>query len=380
MKKIFKAKSSIIVAILFLFSTMLSACGNNESKTSTSSEQNKIVVTDGIGKKITLDKPAERIVVLPPCVSYVCALGCQDKIVGSGSGKNIEGKFIQKLLPDFSKIPDCVGKSKAPNPEEMMKVKPDLVIISGKGKDNAKILEDAGFKVFVAEGENIESLKETVVNLGKALGKEDRANQFVKYYDKTLKGIDEKLKNIEPNKKPKVYFAGSQILKTCSNTMYQNFMIEKSGGKNVSSELKGERWVKVSPEQIIKWNPDIIFIPQYSKTTTVEDVLKDPRWQQLSAVKNKRVYTFPANIISWDYPSVQTILGIEWMSKTINPDKFKDLDIISESDKFFTEFFGKSFTDLGGKLEKDKKDKKDIKDINKKDNKDNVKGKENKQK
>lgn len=352
-KRNFRKTLSLILVLVFSMA-FISGCGSSKNETaatSTKDASKKISFKDGRGKTIELDKPAERIVVFPPCINYVCALKAQNKIVGAAAKKNLEAKFVKKMIPDIDKIPDCLGNAKNPNMEEIMALKPDLVIISAKMKDNAKLLEDSGLKVFVAVGEDIYGLKDTMVNLGVALGKEDRAKEFVKYYEDKISKITEAVKDIKDDKKLKVYFAGSDILNTCSKGMYQNYIIEVAGGKNVSADIEGSRWSKVSPEQILKWDPDVIFIPQYSKTTKPEDILKGDKWKNLSAVKNKRVYTFPANLISWDYPSAQAILGVMWTAKTLNPDKFKDMDMEKEANEFFKEFFGKEFTELGGKID-----------------------------
>ncbi|MCY6369784.1 ABC transporter substrate-binding protein [Clostridium ganghwense] len=351
----FKCKISFSLVIVFLLTTFfITGCGekNKTASASKSSTENKLVFKDGIGREITLDKPAEKIVVFPPCMSYVCALDSENKIVGAGTKKNIELRFVKKIIPNIAEIPDCLGNTKNPNIEQIMSLKPDLVIMSASMKGNLEILENSGVKVFIAVGEDIEGIKDTILNLSIALGKEEIGEKFIKYYDNTIAMVKDRVKDIKNEDKPKVYFAGSDILNTCSDNMYQNFMIDISGGRNVSSELHGNSWVKISPEQILKWNPDIIFIPQYSRTIGPEDVLKDPRWKNISAVKNKKVYRFPSNLIPWDYPSVQTVLGVLWTAKTINLEKFKDVDINKESNEFFKGFFGKDFAELGGKLEK----------------------------
>ncbi|WMJ82198.1 ABC transporter substrate-binding protein [Clostridium sp. MB40-C1] len=353
-----KNRSNIkkIFSFILVFSLIMSfmvGCGSKKTEsaaTSKSTSTKKVSFKDGTNRNIELDKPAEKIVVFSPCLNYVCALNAQEKIVGVGTKKSIEAKLVEKLIPNLDKIPDCGGKSKTPNIEQIMSLKPDLVIIPEKAKGNLDVLEKSGLKVFVAKGEDIEGLKDTISNLGIALGKEDKGKQFVKYYDDNISKIKDKVKNVKGEEKLKVYFAGSDILNTCSKNMYQNFIIDVAGGKNVSAELSGSRWVKVSPEQVLKWNPDVIFIPQYSKTTKPEDVLKNEKWKNINAVKNKKVYSFPSNLISWDYPSAQAILGVMWTAKTINPEAFKEMDIEKEADNFFKEFFGKGFKELGGKI------------------------------
>ena len=80
-------------------------------------------------------------------------------------------------------------------------------------------------------------------------------------------------------------------------------------------------FVDVSIEQIIAWDPDFIWVPQYA-TYTVEDLMNDPAWSSLSAVQNNRVYMFPSNLEPWDQPTAAVALGIDWALYRLHPDLF----------------------------------------------------------
>ena len=137
--------------------------------------------------------------------------------------------------------------------------------------------------------------------------------------------------------------------------MYQHFIINLAGGRNVSANEKGEAtpghgWLKISPEQLIKWNPDLIIVTQYASGITPEQILADERLRGINAIKNKQVFWFPSKLNSWDNPTPQAVLGIKWLAKKIHPDKFRNIDIEKEANNFFTMFYGKTFTELGGSL------------------------------
>ena len=73
---------------------------------------------------------------------------------------------------------------------------------------------------------------------------------------------------------------------------------------------------QVSMEQLLLWNPDVIFsqYPEFLQT------LKDnPQWQQLSAVKNGHVFLIPNNPFGWldSPPSVNRLLGVRWVSHLV---------------------------------------------------------------
>ena len=112
-------------------------------------------------------------------------------------------------------------------------------------------------------------------------------------------------------------------------------------GKNVADSLNQGNTtsgVQVSIEQVISWNPDIIITNDkefYSK------VYSDNNWAQLDAVKNKEVYLSPQSPFKWfDRPvGANMIIGVPWTAKVIYPNDYKDIDMISATKEFYSNFY-----------------------------------------
>ncbi len=352
-----KTRTMALFLILFLILSVLCVgCGNKQKIDSVSQqpEAQTIIVTDSLGRQIEIPDKIERIVVTYPIAGYmVFMLGEQDKLVGIDT-RSINSVLLNALKPGFSSLPSPGGPGGA-NVEELIALKPDLILLSGTNEKYIENLEKRGLKVFSVVAENLEQLKDSMKNLGKALGKEDKATQYIEYYDKTIGMLQERTKNLQPDQRPGVYLVGRDgLLSTCSENMYQHFIIDLAGGKNVAADRNGttpgQGWLKISPEQLINWNPDLIVVAQYASGITPEQILADERLQGINAVKNEQVFWFPSKLNSWDDPSPQAVLGIRWLAKKIHPDKFQDMDIEKEVNNFFMMFYGKTFTELGGSL------------------------------
>lgn len=352
-------KTKVIIFFLILslvLSTLCIGCSNKQKAGTASqqAEEQKIIVTDSLGRQIEIPDKIERIVMIYPIGGYmVFMLGEQDKLVGIDT-RSMNSALLNALKPGFSSLPSPGGPG-GTNVEELIALKPDLVISSGTNEKYIETLEKRGLRVFSVVAENLEQLKDSMKNLGKALGKEDKAAQFIEYYDKTIEMLQKRTKNLQPEERPGVYLVGRDgLLSTCSENMYQHFIIDLAGGKNVAADrdgaTPGQGWLKISPEQLIKWNPDLIVVAQYASGITPEQILTDERLQGINAVKNKQVFWFPSKLNSWDNPTPQAALGIKWLAKKIHPDKFQNINIEKETDDFFMMFYGKTFTDLGGSL------------------------------
>jgi iron complex transport system substrate-binding protein len=69
-------------------------------------------------------------------------------------------------------------------------------------------------------------------------------------------------------------------------------------------------------------------------------ILNSRQWSSLSAVKNRKVYQMPNGISRWGHPgSLETPMAILWTAKTLYPNLFSGLDMVSETKSFYKEFY-----------------------------------------
>jgi iron complex transport system substrate-binding protein len=102
-----------------------------------------------------------------------------------------------------------------------------------------------------------------------------------------------------------------------------------AGGVNVASSITS--WLPaISAEQLIQWNPQVIFALQ---DTNKSAILQDPKIQTVSAVVNNKVYTIPEG--GWDFGSLRAIFCIEWIGAKLYPDRFSDVNISTAANQFY---------------------------------------------
>ncbi|HON83794.1 MAG TPA: ABC transporter substrate-binding protein, partial [Caldisericia bacterium] len=157
--------------------------------------------------------------------------------------------------------------------------------------------------------------------------------------NKNKKLVEDKLKGLE---KRKVYVAGETITKSYGSDFYQTLMVNIAGGESVTKNIKGGK-IEISLEDLLKFDPEYIFIPSYF-IGTKEDILNRKELQDVKAIKEKKVYTIPSFFISYDLPSVESILGIFWLSEKINGDILK-IDFKKEVKDFYKNIFGYNLSD-----------------------------------
>ena len=128
--------------------------------------------------------------------------------------------------------------------------------------------------------------------------------------------------------------------------MLQGLMLEKAGAVNCAAEMEQtELWPTAGVEQIFAWDPEYIFITNSeSAVYGVEDLLQDPAWQEVKAVKNKNVYMMPAEQDSWEFPGVVSTLGIDYMMHVMHPKLLDEQTLEDHVDAFYELSYGRTFT------------------------------------
>lgn len=303
----------------------------------TESEQSEIVtITDQLGRQVEVPKKVERIVSSYYITSsLLIALGAEDRVVGIEMKADTR-EIYKKAAPQFLDLPG-IGTAKTINIEEVLALNPDVVIIPYRLKEFIPQFEALNIPVIVVEPESLENFLGCVELLGTAIGEEERAKDLVSYYRTNVEAIKVLTENIE--EKPKVYLSGgSSYLTTCTSNMYQNDMIEIAGGENVSNELQDGYWANVSVEQILMWNPDMIYSVGYA-SYGLEDITGDSKLAGVEAIKNNHVETFPSILEPWDYPTPSSVLGILWLVNQLHPELYSIEQYTEEAEQFYETFF-----------------------------------------
>ena len=182
--------------------------------------------------------------------------------------------------------------------------------------------------------------------IGTATNTVKQAEKLISYYNTKLSAVTELTRDIPDDQKPVVYLGSTgDILRTAPREMYQASLITTAGGKNAGDVLEGSSWTDIDNETFLTMNPDIIVIPTdnfavSSPDYTAEDVMNNPTFSDVTAVKNGAVYQMPVGYEAWDSPVPSGILGTLWMLKTLHPELYPAEQFAADVNEFYTVFYG----------------------------------------
>lgn len=346
MKRINKWLAMLLAVVMVL---SFAACGKEPAPAPqpepTSDVTYPVTVKDMAGREVTLEKQPERIVSGYYISSSACiALGLTDKMVGI-EDKSAKRPIYKLAAPALIDLPN-VGSAKAFDLEACIATEPDLVILPMKQKDTAQTLQEMGIATLLVLPESHEQLIEMFTLIGTATNTVKQAEKLISYYNTKLSAVTELTRDIPDDEKPVVYLGStSDILRTAPREMYQASLITTAGGKNAGDVLEGSSWTDIDNETFLTMNPDIIVIPTdnfavSSPDYTAEDVMNNPTFSDVTAVKNSAVYQMPVGYEAWDSPVPSGILGTLWMLKTLHPELYPAEQFAADVNEFYTVFYG----------------------------------------
>ena len=336
-----------IILVICIMAASLCACGGEKAPEMESAEpagtileetETDLTIVDQAGRIVTVPKEYDSVALCYRVViRFLLSLDQGEKIKGIGKTE----EFLEVLEPGLANCVD-VGKGVA-DIEALAELKPDIFFHKAHDPETLEAVEALGIPSVGIDVETPEAMLVALDVLGKVCGEQEKSQQLREYYDAKLADAEQRTSGIEEKKTAVIM--GSSIGKVADASMLQGEMIERAGGINVAAELDAtELWPTAGAEQIFAWNPDYIFISgSESAVYGVDDILNDPAWSEMNAVKNKNVYVMPAAVDSWEFPGVMSTLGIDYMMHIMYPELMTDQELEQRVDEFYQLSYGKTF-------------------------------------
>ena len=140
---------------------------------------------------------------------------------------------------------------------------------------------------------SIESIKKQILLIGRIIGEESNAEELVMIVDSKIQELQKKLPETDKPVNVLYYDEGGYIPGKASNFTSICNIIK---AVNVGAEKGIKSWSRIDYETLLKWNPDMIIVPQGSHLK--EQLMANEILSHASAIKKGRVYEMPAAYLS----------------------------------------------------------------------------------
>jgi iron complex transport system substrate-binding protein len=262
---------------------------------------------------------ARRIVSLVPALTEMLfAIGAGSQVVGVGS--------FDAFPPEVTNLPR-VGALLDPDVERILSLRPELVITYGSQTDLQTQFARAGVKTYSYRHGGIDTILQSMRELGDATGHRPDA-------DRVVSGLREKLAAIRARVKGRTQAKVLLVIDRQPKTLREIYvsggfgflheMLQIAGGRNVFSDVKRES-VQPSHETLIARAPEVIVELQAEGMIAPSDRAADKAtWSTLSslpAVRNGRVHILVGQYLV--VPGPRFAEAVKTLARTLHPEAFQ---------------------------------------------------------
>ena len=337
-----KTVALFLSAILCL--SLFAGCGTAETNNGPAR-----TITDSAGRQVEVPEKIESIVCVGVgALRYTCYVGAQDMVIGVEDYEAKPGMSRLYNYVNFEKFKDLpvIGTNGQPYTEEIIKLAPDVIVMSKSASVEADDLQTkTGTPVIVVPGSDTtldQDAYETIRILGQLYGMEARATELTNYLMGIEKDLSDRTKDIPDSDKPSVYVGGVSFKGhhgfEGTEAGYGPFTL--IGAKNLADTTGQSGAFNIDLEQVLSWDPDIIFVDFNGMSLIKEDYAKNPDYyNSLTAVQEGKVYSQISFRSSAS--NLETALADAYYAAcVIYPEQFKDVDPVAKAGEIFEKLLG----------------------------------------
>jgi len=334
-----RISASALCLLLSCMMLVISACGQTPAANNAASgEQSKRAeaaandayspaTVENMGRTLFFKEAPKRAVSLNQHTTEIMlALGLEKSMVGTAY---MDDEILPELKDKYAAIP--VLAEKYPSLEVLLGVEPDFVYgrksaFGENGVGSVESLKEKGIEAYVAKGTYVPfgtlgDVYEDIASLGRIFNVKAKADALIESMQTKVKTI--KAKVGQPEKPLRVFaFDSGQDTAYTAGKSLSTELIRLAGGINIFEDVE-KGWAKVSWEEVVKRDPEVIVIFDYGKPAAGEKIKflqSHPAMANVTAIKNNHFVVMPLSDV---FEGVRNTTALEKLAKGFYPEKFK---------------------------------------------------------
>jgi len=241
-----------------------------------------IVIRDDSAREVRFAHPAERVVsLLPSLTEIVCALGACARLVAVDRYSDWPTQV--RSLPKAGGLDDA-------QVEEIVRLKPDVVLLSNSQRIAGR-LQELGVPSVAIDTQTFAHIGHSVVLIGQVLGLPEQAAALNEQIDRSVRAVSETARAHRHGAGPSVYVEVDRAPYAASAGSFIGEMLARLGARNIVTPDLGA-FPRLNPEYVVRHDPDVIVVTEEE----LPDFTERPGWDQIRAVKEQRVCSFPPEV------------------------------------------------------------------------------------
>jgi iron complex transport system substrate-binding protein len=292
------------------FARVTSASGAGQSPHAHSGAR---VVTDEVGRRVTIPGDVERVVSLAPNLTETLyALGLGDRLAGDTDYCD---------TPAQAKTKPHVGAPVNPSIEAIVALHPDLIFAttSINRRDTVDALARLHISVYATDPHTIRGMVDSFGRMADLVGAPEKGAALVAKLDATLDSLHARLADL-----PAVhvlFVVWLDPLITIGQNTFIADALRWAGAESVV--LSHQNWPQLNFEEVVRLQPDYIVLAESHTgegSRTIENLRSRAAWRDIQAVQLGHVAIISEEV---DRPGPGLIDAIEQLARELHPNAFR---------------------------------------------------------
>ena len=262
--------------------------------------------------------PRRIVSLVPATTEMLFDMGEGARVAGIGN--------YDRFPPEVEKLPR-LGGLLDPSVEQLLAMKPDLVVVYETQADLRRQLDRAGIPMYLYKHEGLADIGVTMRELGARIGAADAGAAAAKRLDDRLAAIRTRVSGRTSPRTLLVFGRQPGSLQGINASGGYGFMhdlLGVAGGTDVLGDLR-QAAVSMSTEMVIARAPEVIIEVHYGTSLQGLQVDRERRvWDALPsvpAVRNRRIYLLSGD--EFVVPGPRVAAAARRFAEALHPDQFK---------------------------------------------------------
>lgn len=273
---------------------------------------------DGLEREVSIPSEVTSVVTLAPSLTETLYF--------------LDAESLIKAVDVNSDYPESVAEldkvtswDSGVNYEMLLSLEPDVVFASEMTSlEEISNMEDIGLTVYcVKNPADFTELFESILTIGHIIHREKEAVSLVENLEERLNAVEKAMEGCEDRVLVFYELDATDPTKpwTAGKGTFISDIIDISCGVNLGDSLSGE-WVQISLEALIRSDPAVILLGDAKYGNPPEAVAARTGWENITAVKDGKLYEFDDNLVS--RPGPRLVEGLEVIAHLLHPERFEE--------------------------------------------------------
>jgi iron complex transport system substrate-binding protein len=273
-----------------------------------------LAIVDTVGREVTLAAQPQRVASLSPAATETLfAIGAGDQVIAVDKYSNYPQEATTREQLDAFE----------PNLEAIAAVQPDLVLLFYDPGELAASLERLGITTAVLGSveetpESVAAVFDQIRLLGQMTDHVQEAEELVADMQGRIDAIEEALADVEQG--PRIFHEVDATLYTAAPDSFVGGLYKILKAQNIAAEAD-QPFPQLSQEVIIGRDPEVIILADGAYGESPDTVKGRPGWENVSAVRNDRIFVIDPDIVSRAGPRL--VEALETLAEYLYPKRFE---------------------------------------------------------